>query len=327
MKKICDTPEVYVIPVPLPDNPLRELNSYLIRSGDESMLIDTGFRHPLSIKALKTALSELAVDPASMRIFLTHAHTDHFGSICEISNKDTIIYMSETDYHIYRECMTPGKWGASDYFYMEEGFPEEGLLQIVNTNPARKYIPDKVFKASYITDGMAINLGNIECVCVKTNGHSPGHFCLYLPEYEMMFLGDHVLFDITPNIACWMEVEDSLGDYLKNLDKIQEYPIKICLPGHRTASKDIKKRVAELKAHHAARIEATRRIVQEHPGLNAYQIASRLTWSMRGRTWEEFPMEQKWFAVGETIAHLDYLRLRSILDRESGPDGCGYYLD
>ncbi|MFQ8841384.1 MAG: hypothetical protein ACLR8P_11160 [Clostridium fessum] len=27
-------------------------------------------------------------------------------------------------------------------------------------------------------------------------------------------------------------------------------------------------------------------------------------------SWEEFPPSQKWFAVGECMAHLDYLRLR-----------------
>ena len=28
---------------------------------------------------------------------------------------------------------------------------------------------------------------------------------------------------------------------------------------------------------------------------------------MRGKQWSEFPIQQKWFAVGETIAHIDYL--------------------
>ncbi len=35
---------IYRIPVPLPNNPLRELNCYLIRGKDRSLLIDTGFR-------------------------------------------------------------------------------------------------------------------------------------------------------------------------------------------------------------------------------------------------------------------------------------------
>ena len=34
---------LYRIPVPLPGNPLRELNSYFIPGGDRDILIDTGF--------------------------------------------------------------------------------------------------------------------------------------------------------------------------------------------------------------------------------------------------------------------------------------------
>ena len=35
---------LYRIPVPLPGNPLRELNSYLLTGGERAVLIDTGFR-------------------------------------------------------------------------------------------------------------------------------------------------------------------------------------------------------------------------------------------------------------------------------------------
>ena len=37
-------PGLYRIPVPLPGNPLKELNAYLLRGNERSILIDTGFR-------------------------------------------------------------------------------------------------------------------------------------------------------------------------------------------------------------------------------------------------------------------------------------------
>ncbi|MFQ7450231.1 MAG: hypothetical protein ACLRNQ_01020 [Flavonifractor plautii] len=40
----CISEGLYRIPVPLPGNPLRELNSYLLRGQERSLLIDTGFR-------------------------------------------------------------------------------------------------------------------------------------------------------------------------------------------------------------------------------------------------------------------------------------------
>ena len=32
-----------------------------------------------------------------------------------------------------------------------------------------------------------------------------------------------------------------------------------------------------------------------------------MTWRIRARNWAEFPTPQKWFAVGEAMAHLDHL--------------------
>ena len=39
-------PGIFRLPIPLPRNPLRELNAYLIRGRDRSLLIDTGFHLP-----------------------------------------------------------------------------------------------------------------------------------------------------------------------------------------------------------------------------------------------------------------------------------------
>ena len=63
-------------------------------------------------------------------------------------------------------------------------------------------------------------------------------------------------------------------------------------------------------AHHARRIADALRTVAETPGLTAYEIAGRMAWSIRCRNWTEFPLTQKFFAVGEALAHLDYLEAR-----------------
>ena len=67
-------PNLYRIPVPLPGNPLRNLNAYLIR-GDRNLLVDTGFRQEECRTALKAGLAELGVDMANTDIFLTHLHS------------------------------------------------------------------------------------------------------------------------------------------------------------------------------------------------------------------------------------------------------------
>ncbi len=42
-----------------------------------------------------------------------------------------------------------------------------------------------------------------------------------------------------------------------------------------------------------------------------------MKWSMRGKCWEEFPITQRWFAVGETMAHLDYLIAIHVVEKTS----------
>ena len=49
-------PGIFRLPIPLPRNPPRELNAYLIRGRDRSLLIDTGFRLPECRQALQEGL-------------------------------------------------------------------------------------------------------------------------------------------------------------------------------------------------------------------------------------------------------------------------------
>ena len=45
-----------------------------------------------------------------------------------------------------------------------------------------------------------------------------------------------------------------------------------------------------------------------------------MTWRIRAKNWEDFPIPQKWFAVGECLSHLDLLRLEGQV-REELADG------
>lgn len=87
-------------------------------------------------------------------------------------------------------------------------------------------------------------------------------------------------------------------------------------PAHRAETGDLRQRTAELKAHHARRLEDTLRTVEKAPGLTAYQIAGRMRWSIRCRNWADFPLAQKFFAVGEALAHLDHLEAQGRVFRQ-----------
>lgn len=305
---IYRSPDIYKIDVPLTGNPLKNLNCYVIKDGGESAVIDTGFRTEECWQALKGGLSEIGVSPEHTRLLITHLHSDHIGLAGYFNYPDTTIYMGELEYDYFLQMKEGRIRGRIDKGYLQEGFPEEELLDAMKTNPATIYLPDATFPVTTLQEGDTITVGNTILTAVFMPGHTPGQMIFYIADKKIMFLGDHLLFDITPNITEWPEVDNSLKHYMHNLERLLDFDIELPLPAHRNLSnKTLEDRVAEILAHHAVRLNQILQMLKEHPGSSAYEIAGGLTWSMRGRSWKDAPNRQKWFAVGETLAHIEYL--------------------
>ena len=308
---------IYRIPVGLPNNPLKELNSYLIRDAKRSILIDTGFRMEPCRADLLAGLKELDCDPASVDIVLTHAHGDHSGLAPDLVGPDRHIYISGVDRTLIEDStVIAARWKTNAAAFRAAGMPDSIVDNMGANNPAIAYAP-RPDCTQYISiqDGDIISAGGYHLRCILTPGHTPGHVCLWDEEHRLMFTGDHVLFGITPNITAWVGVEDSLGDYLNSLRAVRDLPVELALPGHRGTGSFIQ-RIDELLAHHQIRADEAERIVTDHPGSTPYEVAGRMTWSIRAKSWEDFPDAQKIFAVGECMSHLDYLRLRGRIRTE-----------
>lgn len=307
---------IYRISVPLPQNPLKELNSYFIKGDDSDLLIDTGFRRPECAEALEQGLKELGSDPARRDILVTHLHSDHSGMADMFVGPGRKIYMSEIDLEYKRRILFCGLNEQKRERLRSEGFPEDALEIVYNTNPADKMALPALTDAFHgFKDGDTFTVGEYTLKAIFTPGHTPGNSMFWIEKQGIMFSGDHILFDITPNITQWSEVEDSLGDYLESLKAVKDLPVKLTLPGHRKTG-DYKARIEELFVHHDARINEAFEIVKKYPGMNTHDIAGKMTWKIRADSWDTFPVIQKWFAVGECLSHLDYLRLRGKVRKE-----------
>ena len=311
---------IYRIPVPLVGSPLKNLNAYLVRGEERSLLIDTGFCMPQCREAILGALRELGVDMGRTDIFLTHLHSDHTGLVPELATETSRVFLSAVD----RKGM-PGKWLGFDWSAYHRslvfnGFPKELLQSSVHENPAIKFAPGPFDRYEALAEGDTLSYGGYTFTVLDTPGHTPGHQCLYEAREQLIFLGDHVLFDITPNITAWSGVDNSLGDYKRSLRRILELPVKLPLPAHRTVHTHLHGRIRELLDHHERRCGEAMTVLRAQPGLTAYEVAGKMTWSIRCRNWEDFPAAQRFFAVGEAIAHLDDLCREGKL-REETSDG------
>ena len=118
-------PGLFRLPIPLPRNPLRELNAYLIRGRERSLLIDTGFREPACRQALQAGLRAAGAEHDPLDVLLTHIHTDHTGLASEVVRPGGAIYIGRGDYPFTSRAWEEEYWGRIDQRFLQEGFPPE----------------------------------------------------------------------------------------------------------------------------------------------------------------------------------------------------------
>lgn len=295
------TENIYSFHITLPRNPLKWLNCYVVRgiNGGRDLLIDSGFNTPKCLADLKKGMKEMELDPKNVDVFFTHAHADHVGNANALKAMGCRLMMGRVDY----EYFLTKPWINQVEHSKKDGIPE--FLRI-SMDAGQGQSDD--FTADLVEEGAVLRYGGYELECILTPGHTPGHMCLYDRAHKLMFTGDHVLFDITPNITYGGEGSNMLGDYLKSLDKIEQYDVELALPSHRTTGgKSFLQRVEEIKQHHEVRLAEAERVVREFPDICGYEAAQHMDWSIHASSWEEFPNGQKWFATGEALAHLVYL--------------------
>ena len=255
--------------------------------------------------ALVSGLEQCGVDLKQADFFITHMHADHSGLVSNLAEQRAKIYFGEADAEIIRSS-TPEHWEKMIDFARKCGFPGEELQRAVGSHPGRRYSPDNSLNICVAKDGDTIIIGDYSFRCIETPGHTPGHICLYEPSKKIFICGDHILFDITPNITLSFEERNPLKEYLISLDKVYDLDVELVLPGHRSIFKDQKGRIRELKQHHQTRLDEVISILGKGEQ-NAFQVASQMTWDIGYKSYGLFPSAQKLFAFGEALAHLKYL--------------------
>jgi glyoxylase-like metal-dependent hydrolase (beta-lactamase superfamily II) len=290
-------------------NPLKNLNSYVIKGEGRNLLIDTGFNQAECLDDLTRGIRELTLDMEKTDIFLTHFHADHTGLVSYIASPKSRIYMGALDIDLFKAQNEGTKtyWDTVKEIFIKAGFPEGEYQKAIKVNPVKNLGTPKKFECIPLEDNDIITLGSLQLRCIHTPGHTPGHLCLYHEKDQVMFLGDHVLFDITPNITMRISPANPVREYMKSLIKIKSFAVKLALPAHRENTGTLSGRVEELLAHHKQRLEELCTIVAANPGISGYTAASKMKWSIRAKNWADFPAGQKWFAVAEAAAHLEYL--------------------
>ena len=236
------------INVPLAGSPLKATNSYVVKGRDRSLIIDTGWNREDCLAALVAGLDGCGVDLKQADFFITHMHADHSGLVSTLAAEGARIYFGQADAQIVRSITTE-HWGRMIGSARKCGFPGEELEKAVGSHPGRRYSSDNSLNISVARDGDTIGVGDYSFECIETPGHTSGHICLYEPTKRVFICGDHILFDITPNITLSLEDGNPLKEYLSSLDKVYDLDVELVLPGHRSIFRNQKERIRELKLH------------------------------------------------------------------------------
>lgn len=303
-------PNLLRVEIPLPDNPLRIINSYIITSQKRNLVIDTGFDRKECLEAMMQALHRLDVDLGRTDFFVTHLHADHIGLIPRLLSKTSNIYFNKIDQEIFEMQ----NWRVRLQLAVRNGFPEKTLAGAADARRGYYNNFDWINRAKHTPEDALIRVGEYRFRCLSTPGHMRGHTCLVEDRKKILIAGDHILKDITPIIQAWINESNPLKAYLSSLEKIRQLDVDRVLPGHGELFTNCMERISELKEHHRERAEEILSVLSNGPK-SAFQVAAGMKWNIEG-SWEQFPMEQKWFATGEAIAHLKYLEEEGMIIRE-----------
>jgi glyoxylase-like metal-dependent hydrolase (beta-lactamase superfamily II) len=320
---------IHQIKVPIPNNPLGNLNCYLIEGKNGWLMVDTGWYTVEAFSSLQTGLRELGLGLTDIStMVVTHVHPDHFGlagRIKQVSrNTQLLTHRWESDLIESRYVRFSELHDKMTTLLALHGVPPLNLSALSSASlPALEYVivsfPDRV-----LYGGEIISTGIYDLEVIWTPGHSPGHICLYEPQNEILFSGDHILPTITPNVGYNVQSgDDPLGDYLNALHKLQNLPVNKVLPAHENIFTNLKDRIAQIVAHHDKRKAEILKILSKGPR-NAWEIAPHVTWDVPGLVWGNLPPLHKRSAVTEVIAHLESMRYDGDVNRVTTTQGIRY---
>ncbi|KAL2919266.1 hypothetical protein HK105_200909 [Polyrhizophydium stewartii] len=173
----------------------QDSHAYLLGSGRERILIDTGTGHDDFIAALKAHLD--AEDAQLSAVLLTHAHGNHANGLIRILQR-----FDAAKFKVAKVQSGGDKHGEQRIDFLADGQP-------VST-------PDK----------------SVVLRTICTPGHSADHACFWLESEGVLFSGDAVLArPLAPTPAAAAVFED-LGDYLASLTKLERLVPRLVFPGH-----------------------------------------------------------------------------------------------
>ena len=312
-------PGVRWLRMPLPFE-LDHVNLWLLEEAEGWTIVDTGLNLD-DIKAnWEAALAAHCRAKPVKRIIVTHCHPDHLGLarwLGEMTGAAVWITQGEllnayAWFHQLPNYDVAGMVG----FFRRHGLDAERCALLETRGPTYRGRVDGLPQAyRRLMEGELLRIGGNDWRVIVGYGHSPEHAALHCAELGVLISGDMLLPRISTNVSVMSSNPDGdpLGWFLDSVERFTELPADtLVLPSHGKPFRGLHARAAQLAAHHEERCAALLAV------LDTPKNACELIPTLFGRPLDA---HQTMFAMGEAIAHLNYLQHAGRVRRTTGADG------
>jgi glyoxylase-like metal-dependent hydrolase (beta-lactamase superfamily II) len=306
---------VHWLRMPLPFA-LDHINLWLLADDPAWTQIDCGYGDESTRRLWNEHFGATLRGRPMRRVVATHCHPDHVGNGAWLAGRfDCALTMPQAEYltaHALAEEHSGYGTEATCAFFRAHGLAAEHVAVLAaRGNRYRHGVPELPPRYERLMAEDEVAIGRSRWRVIPGYGHSPEHASLYCAQLGVLISGDMLLPKITTNVSVWpIEPDgDPLQRFLASLDRFSALPPEtLVLPSHGLPFIGIRERLAELRAHHAARLAEIEAAVQ------APVTAASILPLLFRRTLD---MQQRFFAMGEAIAHLNHLWHRGRLRRFS----------
>src|SRR5438270_13316358 len=299
------------LPIPFEDG---LVNVFLFVDGAQADLLDCGMNSEDSLALIRSALDELG-GKRLRKLVVTHIHPDHYGAAGVLAGPgDADLYLHRLEVPLVNPRYVELEHLVAEVrrYLLVNGVPEDEAEVLSNSQRALSEVVAPAEPAVQLDGAETMTLGRTEVRVEWTPGHSPGHICLYAAESGLLFAGDHMLPDLSPNIGLHPQsTPDPLHEYLEGLRRWAAHRPPLILPSHGRPSHDAEAPVEIRAAPHRRRLDRIVEIIgrEEKSG---WQVALDL-WGPRDNFYE------KRLALQEGLAHLQALAVEGRVGKSVTP--------
>jgi glyoxylase-like metal-dependent hydrolase (beta-lactamase superfamily II) len=298
-------PGVLWLRMPLPFA-LDHINLWLLADGDGWTQIDSGYGDAPTRALWNSHFSTTLEDRPISRVIATHYHPDHLGNAAWLCKRFGCgVMMPQAEYltaHAIANEHSGFGVAAISALFRAHGMTTEHVAELERRgNQYRRGVPELPLSFLRLQAHDEISIGAHRWRVIPGHGHSPEHASLYCKSMNVCISGDMLLPRISTNVSVWPVEPD--GDPLARfLDSLSTFaglpPDTLILPSHGLPFVGAAMRVQQLRAHHEARLgELVAAADEPRSAAEFVPLLFR----------RELDLQQRFFAMGEAIAHLNHL--------------------